>query len=91
MAAISEHGGVFALSNVSLPQGTVSARITEPAADDHLDPEKFAPNHYAAAWQCPGCGTFYSYFVSSCGCQRHRWQYSSSTITTTALPGTGDR
>ena len=39
--------------------------------------------HYAAAWQCGGCGTWYSHFVSSCGCQR-RNMVTSGTSTNAA-------
>lgn len=53
---------------------------TVPDEPAKLDPDKFAPNRYAAAWQCPGCGTWYSYFVSSCACQTHRWSSASTTI-----------
>lgn len=27
------------------------------------------PNPSASAWQCPGCGTYYAYWIGYCACQ----------------------
>jgi hypothetical protein len=44
------------------------------------DPSSPAPSPLAGAWQCPGCGTIYSMFVNSCGCQQYRWVKSDNKI-----------
>ena len=35
---------------------------------------------YLAAWQCPGCGTFYAYFVRSCACQKRDTSVADNKI-----------
>lgn len=53
------------------PMYTYTAPIGETVTDDPRTP--IPPSrHYAAAWQCGGCGTWYSHRVLLCECQKHK-------------------
>jgi hypothetical protein len=38
-----------------------------------------------SAWQCPGCGTYYAYWVSKCECQKRNQLSFSNTTTVTGV------
>ena len=39
-----------------------------------------------SAWQCPGCGTYYAYWVSKCECQKRNQLTTGSFTTFTGSP-----
>jgi len=43
------------------------------------DISKLWQAHEAAAWQCPGCGTIYTFMINSCACQRRNMASSGNT------------
>lgn len=43
------------------------------------DPQSPASSPLAGAWQCPGCGTIYSFMVNKCECQKRNPISSGST------------
>lgn len=42
----------------------------------------------SSAWQCPGCGTYYAYWVDHCSCQKRSMVTTSSSTTFAIYDGT---
>jgi hypothetical protein len=50
-----------------------------PLDEQIKDAMSAAPKPETSAWQCPGCGTYYAYWVSKCECQKRNSTGSAST------------